>query len=72
MFRAGEAALLSGKTDEANVRLSQFRLLYPDDKLNSLVLMYQADMALKAGDTAEAMQLYHESITRFADQPTRR
>lgn len=69
MFRAGEAALLSGKIDEARVRLSQFRILYPDDKLNALVLMYQADLAVKSGDAAEATQLYRESLTRFADQP---
>ncbi len=70
MFRAGEAALLSGKVDEARVRLSQFRVLYPDDKLNSIVLMYQADIAMKSGDAAEATQYYRESITRFADQPS--
>ncbi len=70
MFRAGESALLSGKIDEARVRLSQFRVLYPDDKLNSIVLMYQADVAMKSGDTADATQYYRESIAHYGDQPS--
>ena len=70
LFRAAEAALKCGKTNDAKVRLSQFQDTYPDDKLNSFVLMYQSDSAMQAGDAATAAQGYRDSIERFGDQPT--
>src|SRR5262249_11376131 len=51
------------------VRLLQFQAQYPADKLNSKVLMYRGDMALRGSDATQAEQFYRESLQRFADQP---
>ncbi len=72
LFGAAEAAILSGQNNEAQIRLLQFQSQYPADKLNSKVLMYRGDLALRTGDIAQAEQLYRESLDRFADQSTRR
>ena len=68
LFGAAEAAVLSGQTNEAQVRLLQFQAQYPADKLNAKVLMYRGDLALRAGDNSQAEQFYRDSIQRFADQ----
>lgn len=69
LFGAAEAAVLSGQISEAQVRLLQFQSQYPADKLNSKVLMYRGDLALRGNDFAQAEQFYRESLQRFADQP---
>ncbi|HEY2827095.1 MAG TPA: tetratricopeptide repeat protein, partial [Pirellulales bacterium] len=70
LFGAAEAAVLSGQTNEAQVRLLQFQQQYPADKLNAKVLMYRGDLAMRANDISEAEQYYRDSIKRFADQPS--
>jgi len=70
LFGAAEAAMLSGQVNEAQVRLLQFQSQYPADKLNAKVLMYRGDLAIRAGDMAQAEQFYRESLQRFADQPS--
>jgi cellulose synthase operon protein C len=68
LFRAGESAYLSGNFDEAKVRLLQFQTLYPRDKMNAAVLMYEAELAVRAGDTLQARRLYRQSIEHFPDE----
>ncbi|MCC7085589.1 MAG: tetratricopeptide repeat protein [Pirellulales bacterium] len=70
LFRAAEAAFMSGRTDEAQVRMSQFQSTYPADSLNAYLITYRADLALRVKNDASAERLYRESLERFADMPT--
>ncbi|HTQ38607.1 MAG TPA: tetratricopeptide repeat protein [Pirellulales bacterium] len=70
LYGAAEAAVLCGKTDEAQIRLAQFQSQYPADKLNAKVLIYRGDLALKAGDLSQAEQLYRQALEKFSDLPT--
>jgi cellulose synthase operon protein C len=70
LFRAAEAAFMSGRTDEAQLRMSQFRTKYANDKLNGYLVTYQADLALRSKDETGAERLYRESLERYGDMPT--
>jgi TolA-binding protein len=67
LFRVAEAAVKCGKTDEAQLRLTQFQTKYPSDKLNASVLMYQGNLLLRAGDAASAEQCFRQSVERFGE-----
>ena len=69
LFRAAEAAIGCGKTDEAQIRLSQFQSQYPNDPLNANILIDRAKLALHAGDAAEAERCYRKALLRFGDLP---
>src|SRR5262249_30829929 len=61
LFRAAEAAVMSGKTAEADIRLTQFQSQHPADKLNANILMYRAVLAIRSGNLADAEKWYRES-----------
>lgn len=65
MFRAGEAAYLSGKLADARADLETFRAKYRDDKLNAFVLPYLGEIAISGNDAAQAAALFREALQRF-------
>lgn len=69
LFRAGEAAFLSGAADEARRELSLFTKRYPQDSLNAYALGYLGEAYLAAGQYADAHTVFQECLRRFADGP---
>ena len=65
LFRAGESALLGGKRTAARRTFADFRIKYPDDKLNAFVLMYLGQIALADNDAATAQAMFGEALRRF-------
>jgi TolA-binding protein len=67
LFRAGEAAYLSGKSGLAKADLERFQAAYPHDKLNAYVLPYLGDIALGGGDAAAAERHFRAGLKRFPE-----
>src|SRR4051812_19978124 len=70
LFRVAEAAMKCGKIDEAQLRLAQFQMQYPSDKLNATVLLYLGTMSLRAGDAPAAERCFRQSVEKFGDMPS--
>jgi TolA-binding protein len=69
LFRAAEAAVVSGKNAEAEIRLSQFQAQYPGDKLNAHIMMFRGELALHIGDSASSANWYSASLEKFPESP---
>ena len=66
-FRVGECLLLGGKGETAKVLLESFRRDFPGDNRNALALPYLGEIALAAGNIAEAEAHYTQAL---GDYPT--
>jgi len=65
LFRAGEAAYLSGKTDVAWKDLRTFREQYPDDPLNAYILPYLGDIAMGRSNPKAAASYFRAALEQF-------
>jgi TolA-binding protein len=71
LFRAGECAVLAGKTEEAREALLAFHKQYKNDPLNAYVLNFLGELALTADNAAEARNYYSKAIDVYPTGPTR-
>lgn len=69
LFRAGEAAHLSGRRDEARRRLTSFIEQRPRDRLGAFAYPYLAEEMLFAGDAQQAVQLYAAALREYPQGP---
>ncbi len=65
LFRAAEASYLLGDADAAAEQLGRFRAQYAQDKLNSYVLTYLGELALRGDDARKAESLFREALERY-------
>jgi TolA-binding protein len=66
LFRAGEAAWLSGHAAEAQVALQRFVREHPHDRSAAYAFTYLGDLALKASDANRAAAAYRVVIDSYA------
>jgi TolA-binding protein len=71
LFRAGECAVLAGKTEEAREALVAFHKQYKNDPLNAYVLSFLGELALAADNAVEARDFYTKAIDAYPAGPTR-
>jgi len=69
LFRAAEAAYLSGKFDRAKTDLQRFLTQYRDDNLAAHVLAYLGQIALAEDDLGLAEESFRQSLNRFPQSP---
>jgi TolA-binding protein len=69
LFRQGECLFLLGKGQAALPLLKQFEERYPADPLTGFALSYHGDLALEAGDLANAELIFRRALELFPDSP---
>lgn len=67
LFRAGEAAYLENRYEQAQSDLTLFRQRYPGHALEAYVLPYLGNIALAHDEDATARALFEEALSRFPE-----
>ncbi|MBN2216487.1 MAG: tetratricopeptide repeat protein [Pirellulales bacterium] len=71
-FRAGEAAYLAGRLDEAQHALSTFHEAHPDDSLDAYALGYLGQISLARHDASTAAGHFRDALRKTPEGPLHR